>query len=81
LALEEKPMDNAEKEIELENLEDQISTHTKLKDQYQDELKVELEKTKAIMRNIIHSENKIDFLQEKLKGLKATLTSIPKENT
>jgi hypothetical protein len=54
---------------EIETLEEQISTHSKLLSQWKDELKVETERTIAIMRNIVREEQKIDSLTIRMKEL------------
>jgi len=57
--------------LEAQEIEEQIQVHTKLKNQYEEELKSEQERMKAVLRTIVHAENKIDSLKQRLQEIQA----------
>lgn len=59
---------------ELTEIEDNTNTQTKIIRQYYEEFEVEKEKEKAILRNIIHAERKLEELAARKKELVVKIT-------
>jgi hypothetical protein len=62
-------MDDEKLKLEIEDIEEQVTTNSKLLNQWKDEQRVELERLLAIQRNIVRAEMKVDTLTIKKKEM------------
>lgn len=74
---EEKQINQEQNHTELlESYNEQLDMSIRIKKAYEDDIEIELERLKALYRKLIHEENKLDQLKNKIDALNEIKTVI-----